>query len=246
MARREPILPETDLKQIYSEVKPKLPGLKATESIRTIGEALQPHLPPGADFLVDADYIFRELASPDAGQTATQARQAWASASGYLFQLIVKKKINDAGLPNGIRALDASEIDAPVREFLTLLARRRCTQARLDVWPDNDLIVVGTAASGHTRAFCIVSCKTSLRERAIESCFWAVATRDIGIRAAFATGDLDGELGTCLKPTKSRQLLESYFDRVYSTSPATQLCTQVVGADHLPEDLDRWGIDLLR
>lgn len=245
MARREPILPEPELARVYSEIKPTLVGLKATDSIRAIGEALKPHLPAEADFLVDAQYVFRELASPDAGRTANQARQAWASASGYLFQVIVKEKINGAGLPNNIRALDASEIEPPIREFLTLLARRRCTQARLDVWPDNDLIVVGTASSGHPKALCIVSCKTSLRERAIESCFWAVATRDLGIRAAFATADLDGELGTCLKPTKSRQLLESYFDRVYSTSPSTQLCTQVVGAEHLADDLGRWGLDLL-
>ncbi len=245
MPRREPILSESELARVYREIRPEISGLKATDAIVAIGEALKPHLPAEADFLVDAHYVFRELAAPDSGLIANQARQAWASASGHVFQLIVKDKVNSAGLPNEIRALDASEIEAPIREFLTLLARRRCTQARLDVWPDNDLIVVGRAASGQTRALCIISCKTSLRERAIESCFWAVATRDIGIRAAFATADLDGELGTCLKPTKSRQLLESYFDRVYSTPPTTERCTQVVGIEQLAADLDRWGPDLL-
>lgn len=245
MPRREPILPETELARVYQGIKPAIAGLKATEAISAIGDALKPHLPVDADFLVDAEYVFRELAAPDANRTPNQARQAWASASGHVFQRAVKGRVNDAHLPNQIRALEASEIDQPIREFLTLLARRRCTQARLDVWPDNDLIVVGNSASGQTRAFCIISCKTSLRERAIESCFWAVVTRDLGIRAAFATADPDNELGTCDVPTKQRQLLESFFDRVYSTSPATQRCTQVVGIERLAADLDRWGSDLL-
>lgn len=131
-------------------------------------------------------------------------------------------------------------------DFLTLPAKRRCTQTGINVWPDNDIIVTGEDISGNRRAFCIISCKTSLRERPLESCFWAIATRDTGIKAVFATSDLDAELGNCGDThNKMRQLLESYFDRTYSTSPATDICRQVVPFNQIVNDLRRWHADLL-
>ena len=244
MEKRQPILEPDVREHLYQSLTPALAGVKTSEALRIISEAVRPLIPSGADPLIDAGLIFQDFAAPEVGLSPNQARQAWASTSGRLFQIHVQDTINNVLNAEGIEAVEATEITDTTREFLTLPARRRCTQARIGVWPDNDLIVLAPHLSG-PRAFCIISCKTSLPERAIESCFWAIATRDTGIKAAFATADLDGELGTCASPTKPRQLLESYFDRTYSTSPATSLCAQVTSLDRVAEDLRRWSLDLL-
>lgn len=98
------------------------------------------------------------------------------------------------------------------------------------------------------RVFAIVSCKTSLRERYLQSLFWAVASLlSLHVRTAFVTLDRGrqgrSELGTCEEPSKQRKLCEAYFDRVYSFRRDTALCEMVRPAEDLVMDLRLWKKD---
>jgi hypothetical protein len=58
------------------------------------------------------------------------------------------------------------------------------------------------------------------------------------------TQDRSLELGTCIKPTKARMLLEAYFDRVFSTNPATSNCAQIRPFDEILGEVRRWRHDV--
>ena len=83
------------------------------------------------------------------------------------------------------------------------------------------------------------------RERVFESAFWTLATRDTGLRSGFVTADLDDELAECGGNGKNRQIIETYFDRAYSTNPATRFCPQVRPFSDAPADLLRWQRDVV-
>ena len=95
-----------------------------------------------------------------------------------------------------------------------------------------------------TVAFSVLSCKTSFHSRETESCFWAVVTRDTGLRMGMVTQDRKRELGTCAHPTKARMLLEAYFDRVFSTNPLTNNCAQIRPFDEIFDEARRWRRDV--
>jgi hypothetical protein len=196
----------------------------------------------------EVQHIYEEIAREDLGMDANAARNSWAAVSGNRFQGIVKNFINTQLAALGIIAVTASELRqiAPhIIQFLTLPAKRRCTQSNIDVWPDNDLIILTRARNYNWRVFALLSCKTSFHARETESCFWALALRDTGLRLGMVTEDLHLELGTCKNPNKNRRLLEAYFDRVYSANPDTSMCSQIQPLELLYEDLLRWRKDLV-
>jgi hypothetical protein len=131
-----------------------------------------------------------------------------------------------------------------------LPARRRCVQESFQAWPDNDIMLLtrsgATSPDGEERivVFAILSCKTSFHARETESCFWALATRDTGVRMGLVTQDRSGELGSCARPTKARMLLEAYFDRVFSTNPRTRPCAQIRPFEELFAEARRWRQDV--
>src|SRR5215208_4055053 len=142
---------------------------------------------------VDIYSQFLESVGRSSSAARTSATQSWKSASGNFFQEYVRQYINTAASLRGLNAVNASElrrIDAgresgqhSLIEFLQLPAKRRCRQSAINVWPDNDVILLTRSRDGIWRAMGIVSCKTSLQERMFESAFWTLATRDTGLRS---------------------------------------------------------------
>lgn len=128
-------------------------------------------------------------------------------------------------------------------------------QSEKKVWGDNDILVVAYPESVEdAEAICIISCKTSLRERVYQSIFWATHSRIEGIaKHTFATldkGDSSGNSeighrGQNNHARKTRDVLESTMDRVYIFRDAVEVDRSYVikDFDYLRTDLQRWRED---
>jgi len=94
--------------------------------------------------------------------------------------------------------------------------------SKKEIWGDNDIIVV-LRFNNTIQQFCIISCKTSLRERVYQSVFWSMHSRLEGIgKHVFITLDKGNsgmsEIGNRDNENnarKTRDVLESTMDRVY-------------------------------
>ena len=121
------------------------------------------------------------------------------------------------------------------------------------IWGDNDIIVV-LKHNNINQQFCIISCKTSLRERVYQSIFWATHSRLEGTgKHVFVTTDKgasgNSEIGNRdanNNAKKSRDVLESTMDRVYVLRNNNEVERAQVIKDflHLNLDLDRWASDI--
>ena len=215
---------------------------------------VQQRLPASEDPLPDVETLYKRVCQQQTAWTENVIGQSWAAASGSSFQGFVRGRLQDALNASGIRAVSAAQLAAygpAIRSFLTLPARRRCVQASFEAWPDNDIMLLtrseGTSAPPATavKVFGILSCKTSFHARETESCFWALATRDTGVRMGLVTQDRSRELGSCQHPTKARMLLEAYFDRVFVTNPHTSACAQIRPFDEIYQEVRRWRLDVV-
>jgi hypothetical protein len=258
---RAPLLPPEKHDTLIGELndlsllRPKGKRLDGAELLlRAIAERITPLLPEGVDALADGHLIYTRIyagALERLGRGSAAAKnsadQSWRSASGNFYQRYIQKRINEETSSHGLLALTETELHAlpQLIEFLKLPAKRRCLQSSISVWPDNDIILVTLTTSSEWRAVGIISCKTSLRERVFESAFWTLATRDTGLRSGFVTADLDDELAECGGSGKNRQIVETYFDRAYSTNPATRFCPQVRPFSEACSDLLRWQRDVV-
>jgi hypothetical protein len=118
---------------------------------------------------------------------------------------------------------------------------------RKEIWGDNDVIIV-LKFQGVIQQFCIVSCKTSLRERVYQSVFWSMHSRLEGIgKHVFFTLD-KGQSGSTEigsrsgnnSAKKSRDVLESTMDRVYVLRTQSE-----VSRSQVIKDFSHFRIDLL-
>lgn len=135
---------------------------------------------------------------------------------------------------------------------IKVVMKKRGTQGE-EVWGDNDVIVVASPDEdpGKADVFCIISCKTSLRERVYQSVFWSTHSRLEGVgRHTFLTLDKGSsgasEIGNEQAPTrKARTVIESTFDRVYVLRRASEVSRSYVIKDfeYLRTDLCRWRDD---
>jgi len=127
-------------------------------------------------------------------------------------------------------------------------------QPQKTVWGDNDIIVALTH-NNTIQQFCIISCKTSLRERVYQSIFWSMHSRMEGVgKHVFVTidkGDSKGksEIGNRKENNdskKSRDVLESTMDRVYVLRNSTDVNRSQVVKDFsfLKRDLMNWAKDI--
>ncbi|NQT52455.1 hypothetical protein HQ576_10410 [bacterium] len=196
--------------------------------------------------VVAEDYV--AILRNEDSQEEGSARQSWRSASGKAFEGSVRLAVNAKLRGHGLLAAERSQLEAHHREvirFLTLPAKRVCSQDNVDVWPDNDLIVVCQREDGTLQALAVISCKTSLRERVMQSLFWSLAIKvGIPVKSLFVTLDAQRELGSCAHPTKARRLVEAYFDATYVLNKSTSTCSAVRPFDALMGDLLRWRDDL--
>jgi hypothetical protein len=122
-----------------------------------------------------------------------------------------------------------------------------------EIWGDNDIIVT-LRANNILQQFCVISCKTSLRERVYQSIFWSMHSRLEGIgKHVFVTPDKGqngkSEIGNRNEDNtakKSRDVLESTMDRVYVLRNSNEVGRSQVIKDftYLEKDLLNWAKDI--
>jgi hypothetical protein len=195
------------------------------------------------------------------GADANKARQSWVAASGNNFEEFMRRFINHSLNAEGILAVKGDHLKQvpaarSVVQFLTLKANRRCTQTTTGVWPDSDIVVLTRDRAGALKAFALLNCKTSDHSRNDAVLFWALALRDNNIKYCLLTQDLDGRFtrgDRDQRVSNLRKKAEAFLDRVYSTNPTTEECSQVRrldfsterGAESLLDDLRRWREDVV-
>jgi hypothetical protein len=207
--------------------------------------------------IVQGCYI--EIAMTYRGVDYNSARQSWVTASGGNFEGHIRLHINQVLNLKGIAAIKGdrlrqlgkrSENVQRLITFLTLPAKRRCTQSSLGVWPDNDVLVLTLKQDGQWRIIASVSAKTSSHSRNTSVLFWSLAVRDLGIKYYLATLDRDDQF---VKPCAStavnqeRKLFEAYCDRVFTANPLGSYCSQVkplVFTDSAPSALTDELLDI--
>jgi hypothetical protein len=171
--------------------------------------------------------------------------QSYKSASGGLFERVVKEKINSRLqlecipieiIPGKILKLEYKNIyDYIVREY-----PRACSQQKVVLFPDSDLVAISKQTQD---CIAFLSCKTSFRERAIpQIIMWQdVVARPFHV-VTLDLGDGKGktELGTCKKPSKSRKIAECLLKgNIYvpEDRPNIDFCVKVRKLEQLPQDL---------
>jgi hypothetical protein len=174
----------------------------------------------------------------DQGLDLNQARQSWVTASGGNFESYLRNHINNVLNKIGIVAIKGDRLKQlgktspniqELIKFLTLPAKRRCTQTSVDVWPDNDILTL-IRVNDKWRVLASISAKTSDHSRNTSVLFWALAVSALGIKYFLATQDRDDQF---VKPcnssnvNQSRKLFEAYCDRVFTSNPKASYCSQV-------------------
>lgn len=202
--------------------------------------------------------IYMELCQEIRGMTENQARNSWTTASGNNFEGFIREFINKKLNKEGIVAIKGDELKKSIFknknitelvEFITLRAHRRCVQENTGVWPDSDILLITKNSLNKFKVFSLLNCKTSDHSRNTAVMFWALALRDLGIKYALVTQDLDNRYTKGHdRPSMIRRLSEAYLDAVFSTNPETSECSQVIkldfttqnGASILVEMLKDW------
>lgn len=120
---------------------------------------------------------------------------------------------------------------------------------RTGVWGDIDLI----AYNRDNKVIAVISCKVSLHGRFTESLFYWLLFKTLKrpFKFVFATNDKGrgqgawkSEWGTNEKPTKDRELAESYTDGVYVKNPNTKLGGILKPIGQLADDIIAWSKEL--
>lgn len=175
----------------------------------------------------------------DKGIEPIKARQSWVVASGGDFEGYIRNHINQVLNSHGIVAIKGGKLkqlgknSQKIKElirFLTLPAKRRCTQTSVDVWPDNDILVLLKKDSNTWRILASISAKTSSHSRNTSVLFWSIAVSALGIKYFLATQDRDNQFTkecTSKNVNQERKLFEAYCDRVFTSNPQANHCSQV-------------------
>ena len=120
---------------------------------------------------------------------------------------------------------------------------------RKRVWGDIDLI----AYNQKNKVVAVISCKVSLHGRFTESLFYWLLFKTLKrpFKFVFATndkgrgqGEWKSEWGSNEKPTKDRELAESYTDGVYVKNPNTKLGGILKPIKQLADDVIKWNKEL--
>lgn len=190
------------------------------------------------DFLQIVQETYIKLLT-DKGVEPIKARQSWVVASGGDFEGYIRNHINQVLNSDGIVAIKGDRLkqlgknSKKIQElikFLTLPAKRRCTQTSVDVWPDNDILVLLKTKDKTWRVLASISAKTSSHSRNTSVLFWSLAVSSLGIKYFLATQDRDSQFVkkcTSDNVNQERKLFEAYCDRVFTSNPNASYCSQV-------------------
>lgn len=176
---------------------------------------------------------------------------------GSSFDILALKSNNNSN-PKYLTD-DSNENDVLKSEDnLKLLSNLKITMKvrgmpKKEIWGDNDIIVT-LKNNGNIQQFCIISCKTSLRERVYQSVFWSMHSRLEGIgKHIFITIDKGNreysEIGNRKADNsakKTRDVLESTMDRVYVLRNKTEVNRSQIIKDFswLKNDLIIWANEI--
>lgn len=220
-------------KLISKDLKP----VTVVGKITTVAQELFPQ-DKDKDFLQIVQEAYIKLLV-DKGIDPIKARQSWVVASGGDFEGYIRNHINGFLNSQGIVAIKGdllkqlSKNSPKIQElikFLTLPAKRRCTQTSVDVWPDNDILVLLKTEDRLWRILASISAKTSSHSRNTSVLFWSLAVSSLGIKYFLATQDRDGQFikeCTSKNVNQERKLFEAYCDRVFTSNPQASYCSQV-------------------
>lgn len=190
------------------------------------------------DFLQIVQETYIKLLT-NKGIEPIKARQSWVVASGGDFEGYIRNHINQVLNSEGIVAIKGDRLkqlgknSKKIQElikFLTLPAKRRCTQTSVDVWPDNDILVLSRTENNTWRILASISAKTSSHSRNTSVLFWSLAVSSLGVKYFLATQDRDGQFVkecTSNSVNQERKLFEAYCDRVFTSNPQASYCSQV-------------------
>ncbi len=190
------------------------------------------------DFLLIVQETYIKLLI-DKGVDPIKARQSWVAASGGDFEGYIRNHINQILNSEGIVAIKGDRLKQLGKnskkiqnliKFLTLPAKRRCTQTSVDVWPDNDILVLLKTEDMVWRILASISAKTSSHSRNTSVLFWSLAVSSLGIKYFLTTQDRDNQfVKGCASDdvNQERKLFEAYCDRVFTSNPQASYCSQV-------------------
>ncbi len=247
---------EHKIKQLIKSIKSEgaiTDDLKPITIVGKISAAAQKLYP------VDKDKDFLQLVQEtyiklmiEKGFDPINARQSWVVASGGDFEEYVRNHINQILNKEGVVAIKGDRLKSLARnsskiyeliKFLTLPAKRKCTQTSVDVWPDNDILVLMKNNDVSWRALASISAKTSSHSRNTSVLFWSLAVSNLGIKYFLATQDRDKQFVkecTSDNVNQERRLFEAYCDRVFTANPNASYCSQVkslIIRDEVPSEL---------
>ena len=190
------------------------------------------------DFLQIVQETYIKLLT-NKGVDPIKARQSWVVASGGDFEGYIRNHINQVLNLEGIVVIKGDRLkqlgknSKKIQElikFLTLPAKRKCTQTSVDVWPDNDILVLLKTEDNTWRILASISAKTSSHSRNTSVLFWSLAVSSLGIKYFLATQDRDSQFVkkcTSDNVNQERKLFEAYCDRVFTSNPIASYCSQV-------------------
>ena len=244
--------------EIYQQVKDQIAnfGVNPINDVGKILNIVQSCSLPEKEVMSTTQFIYTKLCQEVKGVDLNQARQSWVVASGNNFESFIRNFINDSLNSEGILAVKGDRLKRKKKakeivKFLTLTAKRRCTQTTTGVWPDSDIVVLTKNKKNSFMAFALLNCKTSDHSRNDAVLFWALALRDNNIKYCLVTQDLDNRFikGDHDKRISNlRKKSEAYLDRVFTSNPLTEECGQIRkldfikpnGAASLLNDLRTW------
>lgn len=161
---------------------------------------------------------------------------------------------------SGVRLVGMGDLSAKLtRDVENIIINKLHNQFKItgipvrEVWGDNDIVIISTKESSD--CFCIISCKSSLRERAFQSAFWATRSRLEGKnKHVFCTLDFGSSTGKSeigarddkiFRAKKNRDVLESIMDRCYVFRNKNEVprSPAIKSLDYLKIDLERWEAD---
>ena len=212
------------------------PVVKVGNIIKLVQELFPKEKDKDFNIIVQESYIQLLI---DKGVSPIKARQSWVVASGGNFEGYLRNHINEVLNPHGIIAIKGDKLKKLAKKskkikeivkFLTLPAKRKCTQQSVDVWPDNDILVLATIDKTTWRIIASISAKTSSHSRNTSVLFWAIVVRGLGIKYFLATQDRDEQFVkkcTSNKVNQERKLFEAYCDGVFTSNPNAAYCSQV-------------------
>lgn len=226
-----------DLIESEGVVTKDLKPVTIVGKITTVAQELFPE-DKDKDFLQIVQETYIKLLT-DKGIEPIKARQSWVVASGGDFEGYIRNHINQVLNSEGIVAIKGDRLkqlgknSKKIQElikFLTLPAKRKCTQTSVDVWPDNDILVLLKTEDNTWRILASISAKTSSHSRNTSVLFWSLAVSSLGIKYFLATQDRDSQFVkkcTSDNVNQERKLFEAYCDRVFTSNPNASYCSQV-------------------